>query len=149
MTTLNELRELMEKATPGPLFFDDQTQDVVSAHIPEGRSAAIAHVVAKVDPNERVRKCRWAADGQLIASAINALPALIAIAEAAQEARIDIASTGAPFRNGKYHKEGEWSFVEMTKNENPADAQAIKRAFLTLSAALSALTNDKPKEGDA
>ena len=62
------------------------------------------------------------------------------------KALVEIASTGAPFLNGKYHKGGEWSFTEMTERNNPADADAIKSGFLALKEAVDLITRAQ-KEG--
>ena len=52
--------------------------------------------------------------------------------EVIRQAAIHIAATGAPFTNGRYDKNGEWSFTKMTESGNEEDAKEIKKAFLLL-----------------
>ena len=138
---VGQLRELMKKATQGPLYlgeYGDIKAPGIGKHdkLPLMGVSMSCGSVQKSDPGF--------ANRDLIVAAVNALPALLAIAEAAELASVEIASTGYPKDDkGRYAKGGEWDFSEMTRNDNVADAEAVKKAFLLLDAALSLLPNAK------
>lgn len=70
MTTTAQLRELLAKATPGPLVYDGELR---AAHAHESDRGIVDYIYDKDD-------------GELIAAAINALPTLLKLAEAANNA---------------------------------------------------------------
>lgn len=80
--TIKELRRLMEEATPGPYLCEDNLVYALSDHaFPVNLFTAY---VQRVNGKRGASDGQRAATAQMFAAAINALPQLLAIAEAAQ-----------------------------------------------------------------
>lgn len=129
MTTITdriaELRRLLLKATPGPWAFanwmsGDRPSSITSLHRP-GQAEAVA-----ICPRYKADKFRQV-DARLIIAAVNALPALLEVAEAAERMR-----------------EGERLMEEipLVPHEGEAVRKTVAKFRAKLDAALSKLTEE-------
>jgi hypothetical protein len=90
VTTIERLRALLAEATPGPWQQSHFLDQRAYAHMPESwkaeRRAEEALLIRPADPlGNAVAGARLDSNRALIAAAVNALPALLDVAEAARD----------------------------------------------------------------